>query len=279
MRTSNDSFQKWIARKRNRIKRRNKNWLCIMGGDTGSGKSYTAARICELIDPTFLPAIIKNGIKSRVALGETHELLNILDAGKLKRGNMVIFDEAGIAISSRDWFKEINKMIMYILQTFRHMNIGVIFTVPDVSFVDKQARSLFHTFIHCLKIDYKKEKVICKPFELQNNPYQADVYRKYPRYKGWKNTRFFIKKPAKAFIDQYEPLKVELSKKLRARAITIQDRVEIKEKTRRTDKEIMKEIKERNVERDAYTLQFEFGIGKDRAYRIINNWEKFSPLI
>ena len=274
-----DPFKRWIIGKRQRITRRNKNWLCIIAGETGSGKSYTGARICELIDPTFLPTIKRDGIESRIAMGETSKLLQVLDTKKLKRGNMVLFDEAGVAISSRDWFKEINKIIMFILQTFRHMNIGVIFTVPDISFVDKQARSLFHSYIECLEINTIKDTVLVKPFELQNNPYESNVYKKYPRSEGRKITRFHIGKPSPIFTTPYEPLKEELSKKLRNRAFTIQDRIDIREKTRRSDKEIMQEIKARNIDRDAYTLQFEFAIGKDRAYRILHNWEKFSPSI
>ncbi len=272
-----DPFKRWTIGKSQRINRHNKNWLGLIAGETGGGKSYTGGRICELIDPTFTETIERDGIDCRVAMGETSKLLQILDPKKLKRGNMVLFDEAGVAISSRDWFKEMNKMIMFILQTFRHMNIGVLFTVPDISFVDKQARALFHSYLECLKIDTANNTVMVKPFELQNNPYESKVYKKYPRIGGKKITRFHIGKPSKIFIKQYEPLKVELSKKLRSRAFTIQDRIDIREKTRRSDKEIMQEIKERNIERDAYTLQFEFAIGKDRAYRILHNWDKFSP--
>jgi len=278
-RKDNRTFEKWIAQKKRRITRKNKNWLCLLGGDTGSGKSYTGARICELVDSTFIPTIKKEGIKSRVAMGETKELLNVLDSGNLKRGSMVMFDEAGVAISSRDWYKEMNKMIMYILQTFRHMNIGVIFTVPDISFIDKQARSLFHSFIHCIDINYQKQKVLIRPYTLQNNPYTSDTYRKHPRFKGKRTTEFFVSKPSKEFIDRYEPLKEQLSERLRTRALTVSDRIELKEKTRRSDKEIMQEIKTRKIDLDAYTLQWEFGIGKDRAYRIIHNWERFSPRI
>ena len=37
----------------NRINRYNKNWLCIVCGATGSGKSYTALKIAETVDPNF----------------------------------------------------------------------------------------------------------------------------------------------------------------------------------------------------------------------------------
>jgi len=274
-----DPFEKWIIRKRNRITRRNRNWNCVVLGETGSGKSYTGARICELIDPTFMPTIMKRGIKSRVAMGETRDFLRVLDKKKLKRGNMIMFDEAGVAISSRDWYKEMNKMVMNILQTFRHMNIGVIFTVPDISFVDKQSRALFHTSLEAIKIDYKANKVLIKVLELQTNARTGKTYFKYPRFHRKRVEGFRVRKPSKEFISRYEPLKEELSVKLRERAIIETERIERKEKIRRTDKEMMREIKRRNLPLDPYRLQFELGVGKDRSYRLIKNYEKFSPFL
>ena len=279
-----DYFDRWIIRKRNRIVRRNKNWLCIIVGETGSGKSYLGGRICELIDPTFLPTIIEKGIKSRVAIGDAAELNEILRSGNLKRGDMVLFDEAGVAIGSRDWYTEMNKVTMYILQTFRHMNIGVIFTVPDMTFVDVQARKLFHSYLECLSIDFLTNKVTVKPFELQSNPYEGKVYRKYPRFDSKRINRFHVLKPPKEFIDLYEPIKEELSAKLGERLDVVKGRLENKEKQKKTDMELMKIIKEdfktfTNVsgDLDAYTMQFRLGIGKDRAYRLIANYHKFSP--
>jgi len=272
-------FERWIIRKRNRITRKNKNWLCVICGETGSGKSFLGGRICELIDPTFLPTIIEKGIKSRVAIGDAAELNRILQSGTLKRGDMVMFDEAGVAIGSRDWFMEMNKATMYILQTFRHFNIGVIFTVPYMTLVDKQARTLFHTYLECLSINYNTNKVIVKPFELQPNPYEGITYKKYPRFDSKILTRFKVCKPSIKFINMYEPLKKELSQKLGDRMTVIKKRLEIKEKIRRTDAEIMREIKEKQIKLEPYLLQFKFGIGKDRAYRIIANYEKFSPML
>jgi len=36
-----------------RIHRQNKNWLAIVCGETGGGKSYSALTIAEVIDPEF----------------------------------------------------------------------------------------------------------------------------------------------------------------------------------------------------------------------------------
>ena len=120
--------------------------------------------------------------------------------GKLNKGSMIIFDEAGVSISSRNWFQDVQKDIMFILQSFRHYNIGVIFTTPDRSFVDSQARKLFHDYLEVLKIDFEDNHVIIKPFQLQKNAYKGEVYTKYPWYHGIKMTRMLVPKPSKIFI-------------------------------------------------------------------------------
>jgi len=272
-------FDRWIIRKKNRINKKNKNWLCVIVGQTGGGKSYSGARICELIDPSFMPCIIENGIKSRVAMGNAADLNRILRSGLLKRGSMVLFDEAGVAVGSRDWYSELSKITMYILQTFRHMNIGVVFSVPDMTMVDSQARKLFHSYIEVLYIDYEKMKVAVKPHELQPNPYDGQVYKKYPRFESKKVERFYISKPNPAFIERYEPLKVELSEQLAERMDTVEKRINKKEKAKKTDLELAKEIR-KDIEKfktdgelDYTKIQVRLGAGKDRAARIKKNWD------
>lgn len=284
MKNEHDYFNEWIVRKRNRITRKNKNWLCVACGETGTSKSFSSARICELIDPSFMPCIIENGITSRVAMGFASNFIIMITKGKelgtLKRGSMCMFDEAGVGLSSRDWYTESNKVVNYVLQTFRHFNIGVIFTVPDLSFIDVQARKLFHTYLECLKIDYEKNLAIIKPMDMQNNPRIGEIYFKYPMFHGVKITRFWVSKPPKEFIKRYEPLKVELSDQLAKDAIESNEYERRKREFKKlADVDIMRAIKKEQIPLDAYTLRFRFGIGKDRAYSIIANYEKFSPSI
>ncbi len=279
-----DHYDKWITRKRNRITRRNKNWLVLICGDTGSSKSWSGAKICQDIDPTFVDDIKEHGIQKRVAVGNSQHFIDILkDAkrgGGLRRGNMIMFDEAGVSISSRNWFEDIQKDLMFVLQSFRHLNLGVIFTTPDLSFVDSQARKLFHTYLDALDINFKTNRAILKPFELQRNSYEGKTYKKYPIIGGRKIQRFFIAKPHKDFIKYYEPAKDVLTERLLNEADENQKLKDRKKEHKRiTDRSIMKTIKEKGLELNAYTLQFTFDIGKDRAYRIINNYEKFSPTI
>ena len=276
-------YDKYITRIRNRLIRRNKNWIALVCGETGSGKSYSAAKLAQDIDPTFLDSVRDEGLKSRVSVGSKEDFINIVKMakdGKLKRGNVIIFDEAGVSISCRTWFAEAQQELMNILQSFRNMNLGTIFTTPNASFIDSQARRLMHAYLEALKIDYKRNRVIMKPFNLKPNHFEGDIYKIYPWFNGIQMTRLFVAKPAKDYIKVYEPEKNVLLTFLIQEAEAKMEVNKRKEKQKRLfDSDIMKEIKEKQIPLDAYALQFRFNIGKDRAYRIISNYEKLSPTI
>ena len=129
--------------------RNNKNCLVIFTGDTGSGKSYGALRFAEKLDPEFN--------EKRIVFTPDKFLEIIRHDKELHSGNVIIFDEAGVGMASREWYSIQNKILSYVLQTFRFKNLIVIFTVPDFTYIDSQARKLFHFYFETSKI-LKKSK-------------------------------------------------------------------------------------------------------------------------
>lgn len=83
---------------------------------------------------------------------------------------MIVFDEVGVGIPARDWYTISNKMLSYVLQTFRYENLSVIFTCSSFDFIDVQTRKPFHTYIETLAISDEKNLVTAKLMEIQNNP-------------------------------------------------------------------------------------------------------------
>lgn len=181
----------------------NKNWLALICGETGSGKSYSALRIAELCDRSF-------SINRVVFTAE--QFMNVLSSRpKLKRGNIIIWDEAGVGLPAREWYSISNKAINYVLQTFRHENLGVIFTTPSFNFIDIQARKLFHTYIETQFINYKDEYVRVKWLNLQENPRLDKIYFHYPTV-SYNGKRITVKgmnlhKPSQMLINAYEKRK------------------------------------------------------------------------
>jgi hypothetical protein len=244
----------------------------IICGGTGSGKSYTALTIARMINSNF--------DVSKHVVFRVESFMELLNSGTIKRGDVIVWDEAGVGIPAREWYTISNKAINYVLQTFRHLNLCVIFTTPSFDYVDKQTRLLFHVYIETVVIDFKNQRVVVKVMENQFNPAMGKEYKKYMWSDGVKMERISIGKPSDIMIKKYEKIKKIFSNQLRE---DVQRDVEVAKATikhrRITDADIMKDIKEKGIELNAYTLQFKFNVGKDRAYRIIKNYEKFSPTL
>lgn len=158
----------WIAYIRQRIQK-NKNFLGFISGPTGSGKSYSTLRICEEIDPEFnIDKCVFGGL----------ELMNLINSGTLRSGSAVAFEEVGVELSNKNWASITNKMLNYLLQTFRHRNFILIMNSPYMDFVDASTRKLFHAEMQTVSIDFKKQEVLLKPQLIQYNSRLQKFYFK-----------------------------------------------------------------------------------------------------
>jgi len=177
----------------------NKNFLATITGPTGSGKSWSALSMAELIDPNF-------SVNNVIFKGR--ELMKLINEGELKAGSVIIWDEAGIDLSNRNWQSVTNKMLNALLQTFRHRNFILFFTVPYHDFIDSSSKKLFHADFETQKINKGEQKVIIKPKLLQYNSNLSKWYRKYLKVslKGSivKIRRWKVPKPSDELIKEYE---------------------------------------------------------------------------
>lgn len=207
----------WIRYIRQRIKQ-NKNFLCFISGPTGSGKSYSCLSIAEQLDPDFsVDRVVFRGV----------ELMDLINSGKLKRGSVVIFEEAGVEMSSRNWQSTTNKMLNFLIQTFRHRNFILLFNSPYMDFVDASTRRLFHAEFKTLSIDFGKKVVKLNPQLIQYNGRLQRFYYKYLRLITSEGVvpvrRWSVGKPSEVLLKAYElkksaftdALNAEISRELR----------------------------------------------------------------
>lgn len=192
---------------------RNQNFIGVVYGPTGSGKSLLAMRIAEKLDPDFTLDHLVFTVK---------DLMDVLDSG-LKRGNVIIFDEAGTGLSARDWYTAQNKFMNYILQTFRQDNIILILTVPDITFIDSNVRKLLHATIKTNNINYRTKICNFKFYLLDHRtdqPGKPQVsYRRFLQVctrKGntQKVSNFGFGLPQRVVLREYEEKKREWRKQL-----------------------------------------------------------------
>lgn len=201
-------ISKWYSR----LNEKNQNWLCVIAGATGTGKSYCALRLARALDPSFtMDRCVFN----------VRDFLKLINSGKMKKGQIIVLDEAGVGIPAREFYTLMNRSINYVLQVFRRENIGVIMTVPSLAFIDKQARILTHTFIETLAVDREKNRVRVKVMEVQYNPQMGKIYYKYYRLGNKVLRKTFIGKPEPDIIEAYEIKKKEFAKDLYGKSMAI----------------------------------------------------------
>jgi hypothetical protein len=102
---------------------------------TGTGKSYTALRLAELIDEDF---------NLEKVVYYPREFLSVMDKVEEngKPAQVVVVDEGEITAPANLWYSWTNKAIAYNLATFRYLRCMAIFVSPAFSWLDKKVRIL-----------------------------------------------------------------------------------------------------------------------------------------
>lgn len=99
----------------------------------GMAKSYTAAKIGEVMDRTFtIQKII-------LEPSEFSDAMNDMERRR-RPAQVLSIDEAGILVNLRKWQSFVNKAISDVVITFRDLNSICIFVSPDILILDKQVR-------------------------------------------------------------------------------------------------------------------------------------------
>lgn len=124
-----------------KIKKKDFDWVWIVDGPEGSGKSVFSMQLAKVLDPKFN--------LDRVCMTPREFTKAIL---KAKKGQCVVFDEAFTGLSSRSSLTEINKLLVSLMMEMRQKNLFVIIVMPTFFLLDRyvalfRARGLFHVYL------------------------------------------------------------------------------------------------------------------------------------
>lgn len=263
----------WIRYIHNRISKK-KNFLVLVFGPTGSGKSWTCLSVASMLDKNFTPDRIVFGLKG---------LMQLINSGEnYPAGSAFLWDEFQIEGGNRNWQSLTNKLLNSLLSTFRHKNFILLINAPYGDFIDSQSRKLLHAEWEVTGIDYDNEKTILKPMVIQYNSRRRQFYYKYMRVYTKKGvcpiTKWKISKPAKWLVEEYERMKTEFTTQLNKsiEKQLIQQEVKIEEKDKQkplTDKqkEVLDLMSKYN---NALKVAQELGMSKVNVYFHINQARK-----
>jgi len=124
-----------------KIHKKDFDWVWVVDGTEGSGKSTIAMQVAKILDPNF--------DLSRVCMTPEEFTKAIL---KAKKGQCVVYDEAFTGLSSRASLTEINRLLVSLMMEMRQKNLFVIIVMPTFFLLDRyvalfRARGLFHVYL------------------------------------------------------------------------------------------------------------------------------------
>jgi len=115
------------------IKDKDKDFVMVIDGAEGAGKSVLGLQICKYIDHTFC--------LERVGMtGE--ETAKIIRKATTNQG--VQYDEGFTGLSSRAALSQINKMLVSLFMQVRQKNLFIVICIPSIFMLDKYA-AMFRT--------------------------------------------------------------------------------------------------------------------------------------
>jgi len=156
-----------------RLHRQDMDYLMLIVGERGSGKSTAAVRLCELVDPNFT---IDNVVFS------PSEFAALLKSGKLKHGSAVLLDEIGVAFGSRDWASVQSKSFDSLSQVFRTRHLIIVFTAPSEKMVDSHVLKNLAAVATVAAKFTSRQLTWLKILKMQPAALSDKVYHKYYRF-------------------------------------------------------------------------------------------------
>jgi hypothetical protein len=244
----NENHTPWLLRKVwDRVNQQNEHFMGCIVGREGSGKSYTALKICNLIDPTFTA--------DRVIF-DVAELLEVLRSGEHDPGNFYLLDEAGVQLGVRTWQDRSQILANQALQLIRNHNLGLMFTLPRLSELDSQTEGRLQAVLEIVEKNPEKwVKLKWKFIDPDRIGSNGNILKKYPRRRqdGYvkRITRNTFAPPEDAeLVKQYEEKKRSFQADVYERTIEkLEDVEEGDDEGERSVKEIATEVAQDGIER------------------------------
>ena len=202
--------KRFMKQVHDRMHKHNQNWIAVFVGQTGSGKTYGGLECSDEL---------MNG-KHNPHYHETFSVDEFIERlPNFKKGDVIVFEEVGVNMNSKNWQSDENKSANFVIQTCRHRNFSLILTTPSLKFLDKSSRELVHHIFKADHIDYKKEIGVFKVYKYVFDPIHGkEPYLVTPRFRQGKYVvkmpYIEFKKPREDILEMYELRKSEFTDKL-----------------------------------------------------------------
>lgn len=169
-----------------------------------SGKSVTACLMAYLQDETFW-----DDFENRV-IADHNQFIDLME--KIEKHNIkgacIIIDEAGVSMSSSDWYEVWLKTITKMVQMFGYLRPRIKFVAPVKDFVDSRLRKMFHRY-NKVQRNNNRESIIL-PYNVKYSTLRKKEFYRKPKVRihGQDKTirRIHLGLPPSWFLERYVQL-------------------------------------------------------------------------
>jgi hypothetical protein len=184
------------------------------GAKVGTGKSLTAIRIAEMVDPNFTVDDVcfypSEFLKRVQSIRESR-----------KTGRVLILDETEITAPSTAWHSIANKTIAQTIATFRYLKCMCIVVTPTFSWIDKRLRSLVTFWGYpVLTHDGQRKRVSLYFYKVKTDLLGDSIYFQKLRFWDRRNRYVAVAKeyrvnlPSEDLVSAYNAKQLEFKDKL-----------------------------------------------------------------
>lgn len=137
----NELYNRLGTKIKPKLKKKDFDWVWVVDGSEGSGKSVFSMQLARVVDPSFC--------LERVCMTPEEFTKAVI---KAEQGQAVVFDEGFTGLSSRASLTEINRLMVSLMMEMRQKNLFIIVVMPTIFLLDRyvalfRARGLFHVYM------------------------------------------------------------------------------------------------------------------------------------
>jgi ABC-type dipeptide/oligopeptide/nickel transport system ATPase component len=137
-----DLIRRELDKVKERVLKKDRDWIAVIDGEEGVGKSVLAQQIAKYLDPDFnLDRIVFN----------SDEFIKAIKDPKTKIGSCIVLDEAFNAINNRASLSEVNRSMIGVATEMRQRNLFILIVIPSFFDLDRyfalwRCRSLINVY-------------------------------------------------------------------------------------------------------------------------------------
>lgn len=122
----------------------------VVTGEPGDGKSYLAFDLARVLEGKTKPTKKHPTGNDRFKLWQIvytyKQFMRLINKKNFRMGKVIVFDEPSYAISKRDWYKDLNKVLVQTIESFRFKVHPLLIPVLNKSLLDKTIRNYLIQF-------------------------------------------------------------------------------------------------------------------------------------